>query len=92
MPSIVDEVKMRLHVACGRVRLGACHLSPFDSTRARALQTRSQPKEPHGPCVQCLSRDTSKKETNHVVHVPASIEASLGLFIIMKSASSLGSV
>jgi hypothetical protein len=64
---------MKQHVACERARLGACHLSPFDSTRAaNAISARAA-------FVFNVYLVIQAKEANHVVHVPASNGAGIDL-------------
>lgn len=64
---------MKQHVACERARLGACHLSPFDSTRAaNAISARAA-------FVFNVYLVIQAKEENHVVHVPASNGAGIDL-------------
>jgi hypothetical protein len=44
MSSVEDEVKTERHVACESVKMkmGACHLSPFRSTRSRCKRDLSR--------------------------------------------------
>jgi len=70
MPSVVDEGKMGLHVACERARLGACHLL-LSIARARCkrdLISRT------GPFNVYLVIQAKEGKPSKVVHVPASTE------------------
>jgi hypothetical protein len=90
MPSIVDEVKMKLHVACGRVKLGACHLSPFDSTRARCKRDLSPRSRTALVFNVCLVIQAKKRQTMSCMCL-RQLKPSLELFI-MKSAFSEASL